>query len=35
MQMLAYIMATLRGINPDTFRRDNPVYRDAFGLLKL
>jgi glucosamine--fructose-6-phosphate aminotransferase (isomerizing) len=35
MQMLAYIMATLRGINPDTFRRDNPIYRDAFGMLKL
>lgn len=35
MQMLAYQMAALSGAHPDTFRRDNPVYKDAFGLLKL
>jgi glucosamine--fructose-6-phosphate aminotransferase (isomerizing) len=35
MQILAYQMAALKGINPDTFRRDDPVYKDAFGLLKL
>ncbi|MGI8477906.1 MAG: SIS domain-containing protein [Thermomicrobiales bacterium] len=35
MQMLAQQMASLKGINPDTFRRDNPVYKEAFGLLKL
>jgi glucosamine--fructose-6-phosphate aminotransferase (isomerizing) len=35
MQLLAYQMAVLKGLNPDTFRRDDPIYRDAFGLLKL
>ncbi|MBA3517586.1 MAG: SIS domain-containing protein [Rhizobiales bacterium] len=35
MQMFAYQMATLKGLNPDTFRRDNPRYAEAFGLLKL
>jgi glucosamine--fructose-6-phosphate aminotransferase (isomerizing) len=35
MQMLAYRMAALKGINPDTFRRDNPVYKDAFSRLTL
>jgi glucosamine--fructose-6-phosphate aminotransferase (isomerizing) len=35
MQMLAYSMAALRGINPDTFRRDDPRYKEAFGLLTL
>lgn len=35
MQILAYQMAVEKGLNPDTFRRDNPVYADAFGLLKL
>jgi glucosamine--fructose-6-phosphate aminotransferase (isomerizing) len=35
MQMLAYTMAALRGINPDTFRRDDPRYKEAFGLLTL
>ena len=35
MQILAYQMAVLKGINPDTFRRDDPVYKAAFGLLKL
>jgi glucosamine--fructose-6-phosphate aminotransferase (isomerizing) len=35
MQLLAYHMAVLKGLNPDTFRRDDPVYKDAFGLLKL
>ena len=35
MQLLAYQMAALKGINPDTFRRDNPTYAAAFGLIKL
>jgi glucosamine--fructose-6-phosphate aminotransferase (isomerizing) len=35
MQMLAYTMAAQRGINPDTFRRDDPRYKAAFGLLTL
>jgi glucosamine--fructose-6-phosphate aminotransferase (isomerizing) len=35
MQILAYHMAALKGIHPDTFRRDNPRYAAAFGLLKL
>ena len=35
MQLLAYTMAVLKGINLDTFRRDDPRYKDAFGLLKL
>jgi glucosamine--fructose-6-phosphate aminotransferase (isomerizing) len=34
-QMLAYQMAVVRGINPDRFRRDDPRYADALGLLKL
>jgi glucosamine--fructose-6-phosphate aminotransferase (isomerizing) len=35
MQMLAYTLAAKRGINPDTFRRDDPRYKEAFGLLTL
>jgi glucosamine--fructose-6-phosphate aminotransferase (isomerizing) len=35
MQLLAYHMAAIKGAHPDTFRRDDPVYKDAFGLLKL
>lgn len=35
MQILAYQMAVEKGLNPDTFRRDNPVYKEAIGLLKL
>ena len=35
MQLLAYHMAADKGINPDTFRRDDPRYAAAFGLLKL
>ncbi|MDI3342009.1 MAG: SIS domain-containing protein [Sphaerobacter sp.] len=35
MQMLAYQMAVVKGVNPDTFRRDDPTYAAAFGLLKL
>ncbi|MDQ3693802.1 MAG: SIS domain-containing protein [Chloroflexota bacterium] len=35
MQILAYQMAVLNGTHPDTFRRDDPIYKDAFGLLKL
>jgi len=33
--MLAYEMAVLKEINPDTFRRDNDRYMTAFGLLTL
>ena len=35
MQMLAYTMAVLRGTHPDTFRRDDPRYKEAFGRLTL
>jgi glucosamine--fructose-6-phosphate aminotransferase (isomerizing) len=35
MQMLAYRMAVEKGVNPDTFRRDDPRYAAAFGLVKL
>jgi hypothetical protein len=28
-------MAAERGINPDTFRRDNPLYLEAFALSPL
>ena len=35
MQLLAYRMAVLKRVNPDTFRRDDPRYKEAFGLLKL
>jgi glucosamine--fructose-6-phosphate aminotransferase (isomerizing) len=34
-QLLAYHMATIKGINPDVFRRDEQRYADALGLLKL
>src|SRR5919199_1781864 len=34
-QMLAYEMAVARGINPDLFRRDDPRYASALGLLRL
>jgi len=34
-QILAYQMAAEKGINPDTFRRDNPRYADAFALSPL
>lgn len=35
MQILAYQMAVLNGTHPDMFRRNEPRYKDAFGLLKL
>jgi glucosamine--fructose-6-phosphate aminotransferase (isomerizing) len=35
MQILAYQMAVVRGINPDRFRRDDPRYAAALGLIKL
>jgi glutamine---fructose-6-phosphate transaminase (isomerizing) len=35
MQIIAYQMAVEKGLNPDTFRRDDPTYSAAFGLLKL
>ncbi len=35
MQILALRMATQRGTNPDTFRRDDPAYAAAFGRLTL
>lgn len=30
LQLLAYRIAVLKGLNPDTFRRDDPVYNAAF-----
>lgn len=35
MQMLAYEMAALKGINPDTFRRDDEVFKNALSVLTL
>jgi glucosamine--fructose-6-phosphate aminotransferase (isomerizing) len=35
LQLLAYGIAVQRGINPDTFRRDNPLYAEAFALSPL
>lgn len=35
MQMLAYNLAVVRETHPDTFRRDDPRYADAIGLIKL
>ena len=35
MQMLAYTMAVMRGTHPDMFRRNDPRYKEAFGLLTL
>jgi glucosamine 6-phosphate synthetase-like amidotransferase/phosphosugar isomerase protein len=34
-QILAYQMAVVRGINPDLFRRDDARYAAALSLLKL
>jgi glutamine---fructose-6-phosphate transaminase (isomerizing) len=34
-QLFAYHMAVKKGINPDVFRRDDPRYAAALGLLKL
>lgn len=34
-QILAYHMAVVRNINPDLFRRDDPRYAGALGLIKL
>jgi glutamine---fructose-6-phosphate transaminase (isomerizing) len=34
-QLLAYHMAVVKGVNPDRFRRDDPTYAAAFGLLKI
>lgn len=34
MQMLTYQMAALKGLNPDTFRRDDPRNAAAFGLAQ-
>lgn len=35
MQLLAYHLAVVRRTHPDTFRRDDPRYADAIGLIKL
>lgn len=35
MQMLAWQIAAIKGIDPDTFRRDDERYKAAFGLLRL
>jgi glutamine---fructose-6-phosphate transaminase (isomerizing) len=34
-QLLAYFMSVEKGICPDLFRRDEPTYAAALGLLKL
>jgi glucosamine--fructose-6-phosphate aminotransferase (isomerizing) len=34
-QIFAYHLAANRGTHPDRFRREDPVYADAFGLLTL
>ena len=34
-QILAYHMAVVRGLNPDLFRRDDPRYAAALSLVKL
>jgi glucosamine--fructose-6-phosphate aminotransferase (isomerizing) len=34
-QILACQMAAVKGVNPDTFRRDDPRYAAAFGLVTL
>jgi glutamine---fructose-6-phosphate transaminase (isomerizing) len=35
MQLFAYHLAALKGVNPDRFRRDDPTYAAAFSLLKI
>ena len=35
MQMLAYEMAVLKNLNPDTFRRDDEVFKNALSVLTL
>ncbi|MFM9108729.1 MAG: SIS domain-containing protein [Chloroflexota bacterium] len=35
MQLLALHLAAVRGVDPDTFRRDDERYKAAFGLLRL
>jgi glucosamine--fructose-6-phosphate aminotransferase (isomerizing) len=34
-QLLAYHMAVVRGVDPDRFRRDDPTYAAAFGQLRI
>jgi glucosamine--fructose-6-phosphate aminotransferase (isomerizing) len=34
MQLLAYALAAERGTHPDTFRRDDPRYAEAFGMMQ-
>jgi glucosamine--fructose-6-phosphate aminotransferase (isomerizing) len=35
MQMLAYEMAVLKNLNPDTFRRDDDTFKNALNVLTL
>ncbi len=35
MQILSYQIAVTKKVNPDTFRRDDPVYKEAFARLTL
>jgi glucosamine--fructose-6-phosphate aminotransferase (isomerizing) len=35
MQIFAYQMAVHKGLNPDTFRRDDEAFKDALSLIKL
>ena len=34
-QLFAYHLAAIKGTHPDTFRRDDPTYKEAFALLTL
>ena len=34
-QLFAYFLAATKGTHPDRFRREDPVYADAFGQLTL
>ena len=34
-QLFAYYLAETKGTHPDRFRREDPVYFDAIGLLTL
>ena len=34
-QLFAYFLAATKGTHPDRFRREDPIYADAFGQLTL
>jgi glucosamine--fructose-6-phosphate aminotransferase (isomerizing) len=35
LQWIAYLAAMRRGVDPDTFRRDDPPYAHALGAIQL